>query len=91
MGTYEDRITYLEMVLDAQVKLNFILMPLILSHEDRFKAEAADVLRQALVSPAVNLSPLLAQQIRSLRDVLVLPIPEEIVEAVRQPSIRPVE
>lgn len=57
----------------------------------RLRGEAAETLRKMLVSPAVNLSPLLAQHIRTLRDLLILPIPERIAEAARQPSLRPVE
>lgn len=88
--TLETRIAFLEQVLDAQVKLNAMLFPMIIRHDEQFKNEAAEVLRQALVSPANNFSPLLAQQIRMLRDVLVSPIPQAVVEASLQPSIRPV-
>lgn len=89
--TLETRIAYLEQVLDAQVKLNAVLFPIILQHDEQFRVKAAEVLRQTLVSPTMKLSPLLEQQIRMLRDVLVLPLPQEVVESSRQPSIRPVE
>lgn len=89
--TLETRIAFLEQVLDAQVKLNAVLFPMILQHDEQFRVKAAETLRQMLVSPAMKLSPLLEQQIRMLRDVLVLPIPQEVVESSRQPSIRPVE
>jgi hypothetical protein len=89
--TLETRIAFLEQVLDAHVKLNAILFPIILQHDEQFRAKAAETLRQILVSPAMKLSPLLEQQIRILRDVLVLPIPQEVVESCLQPSIRPVE
>lgn len=89
--TLETRIAYLEQMLDAQVKLNFMLFPIILQHDEQFQIKAAEVLRQILVSPAMKLSPLLEQQIRILRDVLVSPIPREVVEASRQPSIQSVE
>ncbi|MBO3702843.1 MAG: hypothetical protein J5W83_09915 [Candidatus Accumulibacter sp.] len=90
-GTLEARIACLEAVVEAQAKLNAILMPMILRHDEHFMIESAETLRQVLVSPAVTLSPLLEQQIRMLRDLLVLPIPQEIAESVRQPSIRPVK
>jgi len=85
--TLESRIEYLEQVVDAQLKLNNILFPMIFHHDDQFRSNAAEALRRALVSPAVKLSPILEQQIKILRDVLVLPIPQEVVEALRKPSI----
>lgn len=78
-------------MLDAQVKLNAVLFPMILQHDEQFRVKAVEALRQMLVYPAMKLSPLLEQQIRMLRDVPVLPIPQEVVESSRQPSIRPVE
>ena len=89
--TLETRITYLELLLDAQVKLNAILLPMIFQHDEEFRVKAAETLRQILISSTMQLSPVLQQQIRMLRDSLVLPIPQEVVESSRQPSIRPVE
>ena len=87
----ETRIVFLEKLVAAQAKLNFILFPLILQHDIHFRDKALSVLRQILVSPDIAADPFLVQQIAALRDSLVAPIPQEIVEAVQQPSIRPVE
>lgn len=87
----EVRVARLEMALNAQVQLNAILFPLVIRHDEQLMARIAETLRQLLVSPAVELPPLLEQQIRTLRDGLVSPIPQEVVEVSRQPSIRPVE
>ena len=89
--TLETRIAFLEQVIDAQVKLNALLFPMIFQHDEQFRVKAAETLRQVLVSPTMKLSPLLEQQIRMLRNVLVLPLPQGVVESSRQPSIRPVE
>ncbi len=89
--TLETRIAILENTVTALTHLNFILFPLILQHDDRFRTEAAEVLRQCLVSPANPPSPLLAQYITALRNTLVASIPQEIVAASLQPSVRLVE
>lgn len=89
--TLEERIEHLEKMVEAQAKLNFILFPLLVPRDDRQRKNVAEVLRQLLVSPAAELSPELSMQVTALRDILVLPIPQEVVEASRRPSIRPVE
>lgn len=89
--THEVRIAHLEKMVEAQVMLNTTLFKLILNNDKSLNAKVAEALRQLLVSPAVQLPPVLSLQITALRDALVLPIPQEVVEASRQPSIRPVE
>jgi hypothetical protein len=87
----ETRIAVLEATLEAHLKLNFIVLSTILRQDDRLKGVVTETLRQMLVSPVAKLSPELSQQVTALRNVLVLPLPQEAVEAARQPSIRPVE
>lgn len=87
----EDRVAYLEKMVAAQLQLNSTLFKLIFTDNARLGQNVAEVLRQLLVSPNTTLSPEFAALARGLRTLLIEPIPQEIIEASRQPSIRPVE
>ncbi|WP_157058518.1 hypothetical protein [Azoarcus sp. CIB] len=87
----EDRVAYLEKMVAAQLQLNSTLFKLIFTDNARLGQDVAEVLRQLLVSPNANLSPELAALVRGLRALLVEPVPQEVVEASRHPSSRPVE
>lgn len=80
-----------EKLMGAHVQLTTLVFTAMLTRDPEAKAEVVEVLRQFLVSPAVDASPELRLLVRSLRDALVAPIPQELVDTVRQPSIRPVE
>lgn len=91
MEALEERVAFLDKLISAHIQLSALLFGLLIRKDLQFQAEVAEVLRQFLVSPAVEASPELQMFVRSMRDSLVLPIPEGIAEAARQPSIRPVE
>lgn len=87
----EGRIAFLDKLVPAQFQLDTILFNLLIQKDHQFQMEVAEVLRQFLVSPAAAISPELQMLVRSMRNGLVSPIPQEVVDAARQPSIRPVE
>ena len=87
----ETRILYLEKLMESQAVLNAALFNIVFRSDNKLRMETIDVLRRLQVNPSSNISPELSLQITAMRDALVLPIPQEVVEASRQPSIRPVE
>jgi hypothetical protein len=71
--------------------LNLVRFKVAFQASEGNRGRIAETLRQLLVSPAGALDPVSVQQIRVLREWLVLPLPQEIVAAARKASLRPVE
>ncbi len=87
----ETRVARLEKSVAAQLELHMILFNLIFTKDAQLGKEVAEALRHLLVSPAAEISPDLTTLIRAMRELLVVPPSESLLEATRQPSIRPVE
>lgn len=90
-ASLETRVAQLEQLVLSLQQLNLVLFNAAFQASGGNQGRIAETLRQLLVSPAVTLDPASVQQIRMLRELLVLPPPQEIVAAAREASLRPVE
>ncbi len=91
--TPEPSIGATDAFVQIQHGLYMLLFTIIIRHDDHLRLAVVETIRKILLAPIEDphLSPLLRQQLQSLRDSLLRPPSPEMLEVFRQPPIRPVE
>ena len=94
----EQRIAQLEAIVSEQHQFYMLLLNLLLRHDPRVRDDIVEAIRrilqhqnQAHPVSAYPISAYVQQQLRLLRDDLLRPPPQDLVQAMSQPPVRPVE
>jgi hypothetical protein len=90
--TTEQSLAALDAFVQEQNAIYMLLFNLLLRANPDFRDHFAEAIRKILNAPstAQGFSPSAQAQLRSLRDGLLTPPPQALVDALNQPSIRPV-
>ena len=91
--TPEQSIADIDAFVQGQHNLYMLLFNIVIRHDDQLRQAVAEAIRQILVAPIDEplLDPALRTQLQALRDSLLRPTPPKLVEAFRQPPLRPVK
>lgn len=91
--TPDQSVSELDKFVLEQHELYMVLFNLIIRHDDRLRLDVAEAIRRILQNQTQTypVSPAVQQQLRALRDDLLKPLPQELVELMSSPPVRPVD